>query len=166
MTALSIQHTGQGSSTPPRYKGLLIIGVFKLVKALLLIAIAIGALSMLHKNLETKITNLIFTLRGDPDNHYLNLLLHKVTGADDRKLKEISLGTFIYAALFLTEGTGLLLRKRWGEYFTVIITGSFIPFEIYELVRNTTTVKIVAVVINLAILWYLIVQLRHRDRPG
>ena len=164
MPASSALHSSPGSSTQPRHKGLLIIGVFKLLKALLLIAIAIGALSMLHNNLETQISNLIFTLRGDPDNHYVNLLLHKVTGVDDRKLKEISLGTFIYAALFVTEGTGLLLRKRWGEYFTVIITGSFIPFEIYELVRHTTPVKIVAVVINVAILWYLILQLRHR--PG
>ena len=36
---------------------------------------------------------------------------------------------------------GLLLRKHWAEYFTIITTGLFIPLEIYELVRHFTVTK-------------------------
>ena len=38
---------------------------------------------------------------------------------------------------FFDEGVSLLLRKRWAEYFTVIVTASFIPLEIYELVKKS-----------------------------
>ncbi len=52
------------------------------------------------------------------------------------------MGTFLYAGLFLIEGTGLLLRKHWAEYFTIITTGLFIPLEVYELARHFTVVKL------------------------
>ena len=77
----------------------------------------------------------------------------------------MSIGTFIYAALFLTEGTGLAFKKRWAEYFTIITTGSFLPLEIYELVRHATVAKGVALAVNIAVLVYLIWELR-RYRPG
>ena len=69
----------------------------------------------------------------DPDNRYVDRVLSTLSSLDGRKLKAISAGTFLYSALLLTEGTGLLLRQRWAEYFTVVVTGSFIPLELYEL---------------------------------
>ena len=43
--------------------------------------------------------------------------------------------TFAYSALFLVEGTGLFFEKRWAEYLTIVATVSFIPVEIYELLK-------------------------------
>jgi uncharacterized membrane protein (DUF2068 family) len=71
-------------------------------------------------------------------------------------------GTFIYAGLFATEGTGLLLRKRWAEYFTTITTGLFIPLEIVEIARHFTVTKLTVTVINVLIVWYLVARLRSR----
>jgi uncharacterized membrane protein (DUF2068 family) len=81
-----------------------------------------------------------------------------------KQLKELSAGTFIYAAVLLTEGLGLLLRKHWAEYFTVISTGIFIPLEIYELARHFTAAKVLVLLINVAIVVYLIGQLRRERR--
>ncbi|HET7296266.1 MAG TPA: DUF2127 domain-containing protein, partial [Gemmatimonadales bacterium] len=85
-----------------------------------------------------------------------------------RRLKEISAGTFFYAALLLTEGTGLLLARRWAEYFTVIVTGSFIPLEVYELAKRITLTRLSVIGINVAIVWYLVVRLRREGEgvPG
>jgi uncharacterized membrane protein (DUF2068 family) len=80
---------------------------------------------------------------------------------DDRRLKELSIGTFIYAGVFLVEGVGLALKKRWAEYFTIITTSSFLPIEIYEVARRVSGGKILALVINLAVVVYLIVELRR-----
>jgi uncharacterized membrane protein (DUF2068 family) len=68
--------------------------------------------------------------------------------------------TFAYSALFLVEGTGLFLQKRWAEYFTIISTSSLIPFEIYELVKNPSLLKCGALVINVAIASFLFVKVR------
>jgi uncharacterized membrane protein (DUF2068 family) len=65
--------------------------------------------------------------------------------------------------MLLTEGTGLLLGKRWAEYFTVIATSSFIPLEIYEIARRVDEARIVLLLINIAIVIYLVLEL-YRDR--
>jgi uncharacterized membrane protein (DUF2068 family) len=45
-------------------------------------------------------------------------------------------------------------------WFTVIITGSFLPVEIYELARHPGSGKVLVMVINLALVWYLIRRIR------
>jgi uncharacterized membrane protein (DUF2068 family) len=138
-----------------------LIAVFKLAKAILLVAAGIGALRLLHKDLGEVVEHWIDVLRVDPDNRYIHSLLARVWSVNDRTLKEISVGTFCYAALFMTEGTGLLLRKRWAEYFTIIVTGSFLPLEIYELVRHASPAKALVIIINAAIIGYLVVRVRR-----
>jgi uncharacterized membrane protein (DUF2068 family) len=91
----------------------------------------------------------------------MTLLLAKLSKLDDRRLKELSAGTFIYSAIFLTEGVGLALAKRWAEYLTIISTASLLPLEVYELAKHASVGKGLALVINLAVVVYLILELRH-----
>jgi uncharacterized membrane protein (DUF2068 family) len=69
-------------------------------------------------------------------------------------------GTFFYAGLFAIEGTGLLLGKRWAEYFTIVTTSAFLPLEIYEMVKHFTVAKVVVTVVNALIVVYLAVRVR------
>jgi len=141
-----------------------LIGAFKLLKGLLLLAVGFGSLKLLHKDVADAAMHWIDILRFDPDNRYIHRLLVKLWSVDDHKLKEISAGTFFYSALLLAEGTGLLLRKRWGEYCAVIFTASFIPLEIYELLKRFTAARSVIILINALIVWYLIANLRRESK--
>jgi uncharacterized membrane protein (DUF2068 family) len=148
---------------PPRNGWIVLIAVFKIVKGVLLIAAAIGVLRLLHKDVGEVVQRWIDALRVDPDNRYIQTLLLKVLTLNDRTLKEISVGTFCYAALFLTEGTGLFLRKRWAEYFTIIVTASFLPLEVYELIKHASIAKVLVILLNVAIVVYLVVHVQRRD---
>jgi uncharacterized membrane protein (DUF2068 family) len=139
-----------------------VIAGFKLVKGALLIAAAVGFLSLLHKDVTEVAEHWVDVLRIDPDNQHIQNLLEKLLSVDDRKLKEIGVGTFCYAAVFLTEGTGLLLRKRWAEYFTTIVTASFLPLEVYELFHRASVERALLIVVNGAIVVYFIKRLRRR----
>ena len=139
----------------------MLIAAFKLFKGLVLLAVAIGALRLLHKDLAGVVDHWVNAFRVDPHNRYLHWLLAKLPMVDDRKLKELSIGTFIYAAVFLTEGTGLAFHKRWAEYFTIITTSSFLPLEVYELIHHATIAKGVALAINIAVVIYLVRELRR-----
>ncbi len=82
---------------------------------------------------------------------------------DDPHRKHFLAATaFAYAALFIAEGTGLWLQNKWAEYLTLIATASFLPFEIYEVVKRVTALRVVVIVINAAIVVYLVWRLRHR----
>ena len=146
-------------------RGLLAIAVFKIVKGLGLMAVGFGALHFLHRDVAAVIANWVDLLRIDPQNHYLRRLLEKVANVDDKKLRELSAGTFFYSALFLCEGVGLALRKRWAEYLTIISTASLMPIEILEIYKKPSTAKVVLLVVNLAVVVYLVLQLR-RNREG
>ena len=141
--------------------GLSLIGLFKLAKAILLIAAGIGALRLLHKDVAGTVLHWVNVLRVDPDNRFIHRILAKIFRVTPKQLKELSVGTFFYASLLLTEGIGLLLRKHWAEYFTVITTATLLPLEIYELIERLTAAKVAVLVINVAIVVYLIVRLRR-----
>jgi len=147
-------------------RALWVIGGFKLAKGLMLVAVGVGALHLIHKDVAEVVAGWFAQVHVDPDNRYADRVLTRLLSVDDRKLKAISLGTFCYAALLLTEGIGLLLRQRWAEYFTVIVTGSFIPLELYELSRHVTLTRLIVIAVNLAIVAYLIVLLRRGNPAG
>ena len=143
------------------HKGLLrLIAVFKLLKASILIALGVGALKLLHKDVAGTVEHWVELLRLDPSNHYIDAALEKVSNIKPDKIKELGLGSMVYAGLFLTEGIGLWREKRWAEWFTVIITSSLVPIEIYEIYRHPTPVKIAVLLINIAIVGYLVHQIR------
>lgn len=129
-------------------------------------AAGIGAVSLLHKDVATTVTNWLDSLRVDSDNGLIHKLLSRVFAVTPKQLKEISAGTFFYAALLLTEGTGLLLRKRWAEYFTAITTALLIPLEIYQLIKRFTLMRVGVLVVNVAIVGYLIWRIRERGKDG
>lgn len=140
-----------------------LIGAFKLLKALLLIAVGVGALSLMHEEPAPHVASWIQVLGLDPENFYINRGLEKLQFADPQKMKEVGIGSLIYAALFLVEGVGLLLRRVWAEYLTVVITTSFIPFEIYEMIQRETWERAGIILLNIAIVVYLVLRLR-RDK--
>ena len=152
---MSKKSVARSSST-----GLILIGIFKLLKGLLLLAVGIGALKLLHKDIAEVVTRWVEALRVDPDNHFIHRVLTKVFSVTPKQLKELSAGTFIYAGLLLTEGIGLLLQKHWAEYVTVITTAGLIPLEIFELYKHLTALKVAILVVNILIVWYLVRRIR------
>jgi len=155
--------TRKTKARPRARKGIWLIAAFKVFKGVLLLAVGIGALSLLHKDAATQVTDWIADLGVDPQNRYIHKLIRKLWTVNDAKLETISVGTFFYAALMLTEGIGLALRKRWAEYFTIFATSSLIPLEVYELFKHFSLTKIAVIVVNVAIVVYLVVVLRQHD---
>lgn len=143
-------------------RGLLLIGLFKLAKSLFFFCLGIGAFHLMHRDLAEEATRLAHALRFDPESRITALLLDKVDLIDQRRLREIGFGTFLYSALALTEGVGLLLEKVWAEYLTLVLTVSFLPWELYELARRPSWFRLSLLLINLAVLWYLVWLLRRR----
>ena len=169
MTDLRRKHQEPRTKPAVISGGIRLIAAFKLFKGLVLFAVGVGAVKLLHKDLAFEVERWADIFRVDPNNHYLHRLLERFSILDDRKLKELSVGTFFYSTLLLTEGTGLLLGKRWAEYFTVVATSSFIPLEVYELTKRVSSAKLVVLLLNVAVVVYLVIELcrnRKSRRAG
>jgi uncharacterized membrane protein (DUF2068 family) len=157
-----------GKSTMAKHandRGVRAIAIFKVIKGVLLVALASGALSMLQSRYPIDVVmHWVNALRFDPDNKHVQSLLERIVQLDDRQIKALSAATFLYAGVFLTEGVGLWLQKTWASYLTVIVTTSFIPLEIFELTQQFTAPKLVTIVLNVLIVIYLLIRLRHKKR--
>ena len=138
-----------------------LIAVFKLFKALTLIAVGIAALHLGRDgNPVESVAHLVARFGFNPGGHYLDQALAKLANLPPRDFKDLGIGSFVYAALFLTEGVGLWLAKRWAEWFTTIITASLVPLEIYEIAHHPSVTKVVVLLLNLVIVAYLILRIR------
>jgi uncharacterized membrane protein (DUF2068 family) len=140
-----------------------LIGLFKLLKGILLIAVGVGAFRMIHSDITDIATRLVMRLGLDPGGRHVGRLLLETANLTPDQIRALGVGSFVYAALFLTEGTGLLMAKRWAEWFSVIITSSLVPFEIYEIYRHPTILKVWALLVNLAFVAYLVYRIRTDD---
>lgn len=166
MTTSSIQLRTRNRARSPHDQWIIAIGVFKLLQASLFVLLGIGAMRLLHKDLMHEAEHFILAMRFNPEGHFVNLVLEKVALIDPHRLKEISAVTFAIAALDIVEGTGLVLEQAWAEFVTLVLTASFLPWEVFEMFRHTNWMHIGLTVINLAVVIYLIyfVHARMRDR--
>jgi uncharacterized membrane protein (DUF2068 family) len=167
LTYLQMIETPVKSSARKKHnRWLVLIALFKLGQALLFIAIGVGALRLVGKDLGDALYNLADRLRFNPESRLVNFVLEKAALVDDRMLRRLSAAFFLYAGLGLTEGIGLYLEKMWAEYFTLGLTASFLPWEVYEVIRRHTWLRFGLLTINVLVLLYLAKVIWERKRPN
>ena len=127
-------------------------------------AVGIGALRLLHQDVGDVLDNLREALHFSPESRLVNFILDKASLIDDPMLRRIGAVAFSYAALSFAEGIGLYLEKAWGEFLTLIITASFLPWEIFEVFHRLTWVRVGLLVINTMVLLYLLKLVASRKK--
>ena len=143
---------------------LTLIALFRLAKALVLLAAAGGVLKLLDPSFAGHVQAWLSALPFVESRPPLQRAADHLAHASPRRLEIAAAVAAGYAALFAVEGVGLWLRKVWAEYLTIAATTSFVPLEIYELTRRFTPVRLGALVVNLAIVAYLIVRRARAHR--
>jgi uncharacterized membrane protein (DUF2068 family) len=136
------------------------IAIYKLVKSAIALVAGFFALHLLHRDLTEVVLQWIHRLNLEPDGRISAWLLARVLKVDEKRLRLISIAFFVYAMLYLVEGIGLYLQKLWAEWLTVIATGMLLPLEIYELYLRASGMKVALILVNLAVIAYLVWRLR------
>jgi uncharacterized membrane protein (DUF2068 family) len=137
------------------------IAIFKFAKATLLLFLGVVALRLIHTDIEGLLEAWIPRLGLEPGGRYVGQALVEAAALTPTRILDVGVGSLIYAALFLTEGIGLWLLKRWAEWMTIIITSSLLPVEVWELFRHPNVAKVLVLVINLVLVGYLVWQVRQ-----
>ncbi len=144
--------------------GLRLIAGFKLAQGLVLVLVGAGLSFLITRDPDAQVAHWLAALQIDTDNTFMHSLLSKLDAISPLKFQRLSIGAFFYAGLLMTEGTGLLLQKRWAEFLTVFVTGSFLPWESFEVARHFNLAALAILTVNAAIVWYLVNALVDKRR--
>jgi len=135
-----------------------LIAIYKLCHALFFIAVGMGLLRLRgHNQAVVDFLNAHIIIPYHlTENQVIYWLLEQADRLTSHRLLLLGYAAFFYAALFAAEGIGLYLRKHWAEYLVVIVSGSLLPFEVYELFNSAAWWKLGVLTGNLLIVGYLI----------
>ena len=151
---------------PKRNKWLVLIASYKTLQALLFALIGLGARHLLHKDVGDELALLADHLRFNPESRLVNFVLDRASVLNDPILRRIGILAFAYSAVSYIEGIGLYFERVWAEYLTLIITASFLPWEIIEIFRRQTIFRFSLLATNLAVFLYLLqfVMIKARNK--
>ena len=139
------------------------IGAYRLVKGGLTLIGAFMLLRLMHDDLPATALHWMHRLRIGEHSRIGVFILNKVVDIPRARIGLVALFLLGYTAVAFTEGIGLILRKSWAEWLTVLSTFALVPLEIYELYRRPTWTRTLILVLNVLMVVYLMYRLQ-RDR--
>ena len=140
-----------------------LIAIFRHVKAVLLITTGLATLRLVRPGAVKQVTDWVAAMPFAMQHEFVGRTLAKVTRLPPKRIQELAVVLFLYAALFIVEGIGLWMGKVWAEWLTIVATTSFIPFEVYEVVNKVTVLRVSILVANIAIVIYLVYRRLHPE---
>jgi uncharacterized membrane protein (DUF2068 family) len=148
----------------PRFDVLRTIALYKLLKVLLLLAVAYGEVRLSDASLTAKLVTWASARPLGIEHQVVTQLLEWFSGLSASRVHALRMVTLAYAAVFTVEGIGLWMRQRWAEWVTTIITGSLIPLELWELFIKPNIGKAAVLLANVAIVIVLIWHVRSKAK--
>jgi len=150
----------------PRFTVLRTIAIYKMVKVLLLLALAYGEVRLHDASLIAKLLVWASERPSGLEHDVVTRLLQWFSGLSTKTIHTLRIVSLAYAAIFAVEGIGLWMQKRWAEWLTTIITASLIPLEVWELLQRPNAGKALVLVANVAIVAYLAWQLKTKHKAA
>lgn len=164
MDAASTRFSSQisGGESPSHRKDRLLpwIAAERAVRGALLIALGVALVSHPHANWAKDISDLARHLGLNPNSNGIHKVLDKIRHISPSQDVFFGIVALAYGALEGVEAYGLFRRRRWGEWLTVIATSLLLIPEIWEISKSATLLKIGGLIVNLAIVAYLLWRIR------
>jgi uncharacterized membrane protein (DUF2068 family) len=132
---------------------------------LLLVGIAILIFAANRTELRATVLKVVADLGGGTtasgaSRHGLAHTVDELFSLQSSRLHLFAAIALGYAAVEGLEAVGLWYTKRWAEYLTFLVTASLLPVEVYELTHHVSPFKVVAFIVNVAVVVYLLIAKR------
>jgi uncharacterized membrane protein (DUF2068 family) len=137
-----------------------LIAAEKFLRGALLLVIGLKLLTLIGDNVHERAVEFVQRHGIDMAHRWVQSALDKLNGIGDRQLTEFGIIAALYSLLMMVEGVGLWLGYRWAEYVTIVSTALLMPLEIYEMIEKFTFVRLGLLIVNIAIVIYLIWRVR------
>lgn len=148
-----------------RSRGVRTIAAIEAAKGILVLVAGFGLLALVHRDAEGLAAELITHLHLNPANKVPRIFIEAASRATDAHLWLLASLAMLYAATRGIEAFGLWREREWAEWFGVATGAIYMPFELYELSRGVTSLKLGTFLTNAAVVAFLAFVL-YRSRQG
>ena len=126
-----------------------------------LLALAILLFAANRDDLRSTVLKVVADVGGGTSSHTeashgLGHSIDNLFTLDSGRLHLFAAIALVYAVVEGVEAVGLWYAKRWAEYLTLIVTASLLPVEVYEMAHHLSPFKVLAFVVNVAVVAYLL----------
>jgi uncharacterized membrane protein (DUF2068 family) len=142
--------------------GLRAIAAFEAFKGTIVLVAGFGLARIIRGDVEQAAEDLVHRLHLNPAKKFPRIFLDLSANLSDGQLWALAGLAMAYAVLRFAEAYGLWFARPWGEWIAALSGGIYVPFEIYELSRGFSVVKLGALVLNALIVGYMCHLLRRR----
>src|SRR5271165_2182115 len=150
--------------------GLRAIATFEAVKGVVVLALGLGLLGLIHKDLEQAAENLLSFLHMNAEHRLGKVILHAASTTTDARLWALAAGAVAYSTVRFIEAWGLWNRRVWAEWFALLSCALYMPVELVKLGEHPNWIHFVVFFGNLAIfaymLWVRVAAYRARVPEG
>jgi uncharacterized membrane protein (DUF2068 family) len=141
--------------TDKKNGGLRVVACIKGLKGLAVLLVGCGMLSLLHRDVQDMAEQLVDWLHLNPAHPFPQGFVNIAGSVTDKHLWWIAAGAALFSLIKFIEAFGLWRNRRWAQWFTALSGAIYIPLEIYELARGVNSIKLAALIINVAIVAYI-----------
>ncbi|HVT73532.1 MAG TPA: DUF2127 domain-containing protein [Lacunisphaera sp.] len=138
------------------HKALRPIAALEAFKGFMVLVAGFGLLGFLDRDNEVYAERIIRVLHLNPAHHYPQIFIAAMARLEDSHLLALAGLAALYSLVRFVEAYGLWFERRWAEWLAALSGGIYVPLEIYELVLRATWLKFAALVINLAVVAYMV----------
>lgn len=135
--------------------GVRVVATLEAIKGALVLAAALGLLSVIHQDLRTVAAELIGHLYLSPASHAARMFLDAAERFEDVRVQWLAVLAFCYALLRFVEAYGLWYARRWAEWLAATSCAIYLPLEMVELARGITWMKVGTFTFNVALFVYM-----------
>jgi uncharacterized membrane protein (DUF2068 family) len=141
------------------------VAIFEALKGGLVLAVGVGLLSLVHRDVEAIAESFVKHLHLNPARHTPRVFLEAAAHTGDSELRTLALLAFAYTVVRFLEAYGLWREKAWAEWFAIISGSLYLPVEVYEIFQHATWMRTAVFVLNAAIVAYMLF-VRITERTG
>ena len=142
------------------------IAGFEATKGALVLLAGMGLLGLVHRDVQEAGEELVRHLHLSPSSRYPRIFLELAAKVTDGWIWGLAFGSLLYASLRFAEAYGLWRGKAWAEWLAAISGAIYVPFEVVELIKKVTALRIGSLVVNLLVVGYMLGVLGERRGKG
>lgn len=147
-------------------QGIRTVAALEAAKGLVVLLTGFGLFALLHQDVQRLAEALVRHAHLNPASHVPRIFLAYAGKLDDTHLLQLAAAALAYASVRMVEAYGLWFDRAWGEGFAAASGAVYLPFELRELYHRPGWLSAGLLVLNLAVVVFMVYSLRRRIAAG